>query len=65
MRIWRGLASARGSATSIPWCSMGAAIMKMISRTSITSTRGVTLMSAITGSSSPSPPPLPREKAIR
>src|SRR6185436_5890394 len=42
--------------------SLGAAIMKMMSRTSITSTRGVTLMSAITGSSSPLP--LPRVNAM-
>ncbi len=55
MRIGRLAASARGSATSIPWWSMGAAIMKMISSTSITSTSGVTLMSASTGSSSPPP----------
>src|SRR5436305_13835283 len=41
---------------------MGAAIMKMISSTSITSTSGVTLMSARTGSSSPLP--LPRLNAI-
>src|SRR3954470_7959635 len=58
-RFW---ALAFGSATSTPWWSMGAAIMKMMSSTSITSTRGVTLMSAITGSSSPSP--LPKLKAI-
>src|SRR5713226_7077153 len=61
-RSGRFCALAFGNATSTPWCSMGAAIMKMMSSTSITSTSGVTLMSAITGSSS-SPLP-PRLKAI-
>src|SRR5690348_12827543 len=65
-RIGRFVASARGRATSTPWWSMGAAIMKMISSTSITSTSGVTLMSASTGSSSfpPKPPPPPRLNAM-
>src|SRR5258706_297895 len=61
-RSGRFCALAFGSATSTPWWSMGAAIMKMMSSTSITSTSGVTLMSAITGSSSPFSPP--RLKAI-
>src|SRR5450759_502444 len=36
-----------GSATATPWWSMGAVTMKMISSTSMTSTSGVTLMSAM------------------
>src|SRR5512137_2221918 len=35
-----------GRSTSTPCCSMGAVIMKMMSRTSMTSTSGVTLISA-------------------
>src|SRR5512135_756816 len=41
-------ALACGRFTSTPWVSMGAVTMKMIRRTSITSTSGVTLMSAMT-----------------
>src|SRR3954468_16101733 len=58
----RGRASARGSSTSTPPCMIGAVIMKIIRSTSITSTREVTLTSAIRGSSPrwlPSPPPRP------
>src|SRR6184192_1399372 len=46
-------ASALGSVTGTPTCSIGAATMKMISSTSMTSTIGVTLISA----SMPGPPP--------
>ena len=42
-----------GSATEMPWCSIGAVTMKMISSTSITSTSGVTLMSARWSNGSP------------
>src|SRR3990172_8390620 len=41
-------ALACGRFTSTPWVSMGAVTMKMIRRTSITSTSGVTLISAMT-----------------
>src|SRR5512146_1160919 len=41
------LALACGRFTSTPWVSIGAVTMKMMRRTSITSTRGVTLISAI------------------
>ena len=40
--------SARGNSTLVLWFISGVVIMKMISSTSITSTRGVTLMSAMT-----------------
>src|SRR5690606_41235240 len=43
----RWLTSASGRSTWILWVISGAVIMKMISSTSITSTRGVTLISAI------------------
>src|SRR5690606_2882628 len=56
----RWLTSASGRSTWILWVISGAVIMKMISSTSITSTRGVTLISAIGV-----PPPLLTElKAI-
>jgi hypothetical protein len=42
----RFVVSVFGSETETPWWSMGAVTMKMIRSTSITSTRGVTLMSA-------------------
>src|ERR1041385_4072614 len=57
-----GRASARGSWTSTPPCSIGAVIMKMMSRTNATSTSEVTLMSAEIGTPPrrrPSPPPRP------
>src|SRR5512143_2426528 len=41
-------ALACGRFTSTPWVSMGAVTMKMMRRTSITSTSGVTLISAMT-----------------
>jgi hypothetical protein len=44
--------AATGSLTSTPFCSIGATIIMMMSSTSMTSTRGVTLMSDLT-------PPLP------
>src|SRR4051812_10023193 len=53
-------ASALGSVTGTPVCSMGAATMKMISSTSITSTSGVTLISDIM----PLPPPPPEDIPI-
>src|SRR3954452_17510876 len=46
-------ASALGSVTGTPVCSMGAATMKMIISTNMTSTSGVTLISEIM----PLPPP--------
>src|SRR5439155_7049487 len=61
----RGRASARGSRTSTPPCMIGAVIMKMMSSTKATSTREVTLMSALSGSSPwPRSPPPPRMPAI-
>src|SRR5512145_2423643 len=54
------LAFACGRFTSTPWVSIGAVTMKMMRRTSMTSTRGVTLMSAIIRRS----PPLPVDIAI-
>ena len=51
-------AIASGSLTTTLCVISGAVIMKMISSTSITSTRGVTLMSAI------GPPPLPELNAM-
>src|SRR6185503_6549164 len=44
---------AMGSLTSTPFCSSGAMIIMMMRSTSMTSTRGVTLMSDLT----PPPPP--------
>src|SRR6202012_4993734 len=56
-------ASALGSVTGTPTCSIGAATMKMMRSTSMTSTIGVTLISA---SIEPPPPlPLPVDIAIR
>src|SRR5690606_36018554 len=49
--------SARGRSTFIEWVSTGTVIMKMISNTSMTSTRGVMLISLITSLSSSRPPP--------
>jgi len=49
---------ASGRSTLTLWDIRGAVMMKMISSTSITSTRGVTLMSAM------GPPLLPLLKAI-
>src|SRR6478609_10756418 len=60
--ILRGRASARGSWTSTPPCSIGAVIMKMMSSTKATSTSEVTLMSAVRGTAPrrrPRPPPSP------
>src|SRR5229473_7305234 len=42
----RFVVSVLGRATETPWWSIGAVTMKMIRRTSMTSTSGVTLMSA-------------------
>src|SRR5512138_888334 len=42
-----------GSATDTPWWSIGAVTMKMMRRTSMTSTSGVTLMSARWSKGSP------------
>src|SRR6266498_5640796 len=56
---------ARGRRTSTPPCMMGAVIMKMISSTNATSTREVTLISAVSGSSPwPRRPPPPSRPAI-
>src|SRR5512134_1595949 len=55
------LAFAWGRFTSTPWVSIGAVTMKMMRSTSITSTRGVTLISAIIRRS---PLLLPVERAI-
>src|SRR5512134_2533631 len=55
------LAFAWGRFTSTPWVSIGAVTMKMMRSTSITSTRGVTLISAIIRRS---PSRLPVERAI-
>src|SRR5574341_523834 len=57
---WSALALAWGRFTSTPWVIIGAVTMKMIRRTSMTSTSGVTLMSAIILRS----PPLPSVKAM-
>src|SRR5512134_3113770 len=54
------LAFAWGRFTSTPWVSIGAVTMKMMRSTSITSTRGVTLISANIRRS----PPFPLEIAI-
>ncbi len=43
----RALAAVLGSSTGTPTVSSGAATMKMINSTSITSTNGVTLISAM------------------
>ncbi len=42
-----GCAAVRGRSTGTPEVIMGAATMKMMSKTSITSTKGVTLISAM------------------
>src|SRR3982750_4496026 len=47
-----GVASAFGNATSTPPCIMGAVIMKITSRSSITSIRLTTLISALRGNPS-------------
>src|SRR5690606_3882373 len=49
--------SARGRSTFIEWVSTGTVMMKIISNTSMTSTRGVMLISLMTSSLSSSPPP--------
>jgi thiamine monophosphate synthase len=54
-----------GNATSIPWCSIGAVTMKMMSSTSMTSTNGVMLISDRMESSSWEKPPLEPRKDIR
>src|SRR5512138_618777 len=57
---WSAFALACGRFTSTPCVSIGAVTMKMMRRTSMTSTSGVTLMSAIMRR----PPPFPFENAI-
>src|SRR5690554_8005963 len=66
--VWLGisLAAVRGKSTGTPTVIIGAATMKMISSTSITSTIGVMLISLITAflrPRRPRPPPPPRPVA--
>jgi len=57
------LATAVGSTTSIETDASGAATMKMIRRTSMTSTKGVTLISLFCSTWYLSPPPEPESLA--
>src|SRR5262245_40232270 len=51
--LWMLVVAVLGRATEMPWWSIGAVTMKMISSTSMTSTSGVTLMSARWSNGSP------------